>query len=94
MERNGELRIDKIEMQTAGPEAAESGLLGFVKCRLNGRLQLAGIALRRTRDGRPTLSFPAKTDAAGVRQFVIRPMDDRTRREIEAQVFRALGLAA
>ena len=94
MERNGDLVIDKIEMMTAGPEAAESGLLGFIRCRLNGRLQLAGIALRKTRDGRHTLSFPARTDGAGEQHFYLRPMDDQTRIEIERQVFEALGLAA
>jgi len=94
MPRDGELRIDKIELTTAGPELAETGLLGWVRCRLNGVLQLSCIALRRTRDGRHVLSFPARTDAAGERHFIVRPLDDRTRIEIERQVFAALGLVA
>ena len=86
------LRIDRIGLTTAGPDAAKDGLLGWIRCRLNRRLQLDGITLRRTLDGRPTLSFPAKTDAAGNRRYYLRPMDDATRTEIERQVFEALAL--
>ncbi|MBN1443004.1 MAG: hypothetical protein JXA90_09850 [Planctomycetes bacterium] len=88
------ITIDRIELKTAGPEAAETGLLGWISFRLNRRLQVDGVALRRTADGRPALSFPAKRDSAGNQRFFVRPLDDETRIEIERQVFAALGLAA
>ena len=89
-----EIKIDRIELVTAGPEAAESGFLGWIRCRLNRSLLLDGIALRRTRDGRPSLSFPARRDGAGRQRFYLRPQDDEAREEIEYQIFVALGLAA
>jgi hypothetical protein len=94
MHVNGELVIDKIEIKTTDPEAAETGLLGWITCRLNGRLQLDGLALRKTLDGRHTLSFPARRDGAGRQRFYLRPLDDATREAIEQQVFKALGIAA
>lgn len=87
-----EIRIDKIELKTATTEDAARGLLGFLSFRVNKALQLSGIALRRTRGGRPILSFPAKQDAHGQQHFFIRPLDDETREEIEYQVFSALGI--
>lgn len=66
------------------------GLLGWVSCSY-GHLRLDGIALRRTRDGHLTLSYPERRDAAGRRHPVLRPLDDQARREIEEQVFAALG---
>jgi hypothetical protein len=87
-----ELTIDRIELKTAGADAAETGLLGWISFRLNRRLHVDGVALRRTADGRPTLSFPARKDGAGRQRFYLRPLDDETREGIETQVFMALGL--
>jgi hypothetical protein len=84
--------IDRIELKTAGPRAAESGLLGWIRCRLNKVLQLDGFTLRKTHDGRHVLSFPSKLDGAGRQRFYVRPLDDETREVIESQVLAALGL--
>ena len=87
-----DIKIDRIELKTAGRQAAETGLIGWISCRLNNRLQLDGITLRKTQDGRHVLSFPARRDAAGQQHFFVRPLDDNTRKEIERQVFARLGL--
>jgi hypothetical protein len=60
---------------------------------LNGTLKIDGVTLRRTRDGRLTLSYPARRDRDGVEHFAIKPLGDQARVEIERQVFEALGLA-
>jgi DNA-binding cell septation regulator SpoVG len=88
------INIDRVELVTAGPAGAETGLLGWIQCRVNRSLLLDGLTLRRTQDGRLALSFPARRDRAGNQRFYVRPLDDETRCEIERQVFAALGLAA
>ena len=78
---------------TAAPDATqETGLLGWLSLVLNGSLQLEGVTLRRTAHGRLALSFPARRDASGRQHAYVQPLDDRARREIERQVFMALGL--
>ena len=73
------------------PETRESGLLGFLAFRYHD-LRLDGIAVRRTADRRLALSFPERTDRAGRRHAIIRPIDDEARQRIEHAVFVALGL--
>lgn len=67
-------------------------MIGWVACTLNGSIRLDGLALRKTASGRLALSFPARRDATGKQHFYSRPLDDRSRREIEYEVFKALGL--
>jgi hypothetical protein len=68
----------------------ESGLLGYISIEF-GPLILDGICLRRTADGRFTLSFPARTDRAGKRHSYIRPVDDAARKAIEREILGQLG---
>lgn len=69
---------------------ARTGLLGYLSVEY-GDLVLDGIVLRRTAEGRFTLSFPARTDRAGRRHSYIRPVDDQARREIESVILGKLG---
>ena len=85
------LLVTEVRLTAASCAEAQSGLIGYVSCIVNGNLYLDGVTLRRTVDGRLALSFPARTDAAGKRHFYVRPLDDRARRDIEHQVLRALG---
>ena len=57
-------------------------------------LRLEGVTLRRTLDGRFALSFPARRDRQGRPHAIVRPLDKHALREVEAQVFAALGLDA
>ncbi|MBZ0154103.1 MAG: hypothetical protein K8J09_21470 [Planctomycetes bacterium] len=65
-------------------------MLGFISVTY-GTLVLDGICLRRTAEGRYTLSFPARTDRAGRRHPYIRPVDDSVRQEIEREILWQLG---
>ena len=89
--RNG-INISDVRLTPAGPEESRKDLRGWISCILNGRIQLRGIALRRTRGGRMTLSFPARYDNAGSLHHFIYPLDNSARRVIERQVFLALGI--
>ena len=86
------ISISSVRLTPARERDIQSGLLGYVTCVINGVIRLDGIALRQTRDGRPTLSYPSRSDAGGQRHPFVRPITDAARRELEAQVFGALGL--
>ncbi len=53
---------------------------------------LDGITVRRTREGRLTLSFPARRGRGGESHAYIRPLDDRARLAVEREIFDAIDL--
>jgi len=71
---------------------SENGLVGFTSFILNGSFHIDGIAVRRTRDNRLTLSFPFSRDRSGRQHHYLRPLNDEIRREVEDQVLHALGM--
>lgn len=93
MSQRRNITISEVHFTSAQPRDVEQGLIGWISCTLDDRLRIDGIALRRTRDGRLTLSYPARRDALGLRRHFVRPLDDDTRREIEALIFKAIGIA-
>jgi len=80
------LHIGDIRFAPAKPELRARGLIGWMCCSLNGEIQLDGIAVRRTADGRYFLSFPARTDSNGVSHDYIKPLSKDVRDAIESQV--------
>ena len=86
------IQISGVKLTASSPAESKSGLIGWVSCVLDDSVQLDGLTLRCTADGRFTLSFPAHRDNAGRHHPYIRPLDDSSRREIEQQVFKALRL--
>ncbi len=86
------IRIGNVRFTASSPRENESGLVGWVSCSVNGGLHLDGLALRRTAEGRLTLTFPARRDGSGRQHFYVRPLDERTRREIEFAVFKSLSI--
>ena len=91
---NDSVFVDEVRLTGASRRERASGLLGFVTFRLNRCLRIDGASLRRTATGRVALSFPERRDRFGFAHPVVRPLDDRTRSEIEAQIFAALGINA
>ena len=87
-----DIHISRVTFKAADPEDRAVGLVGWVTCKLNDALVVDGIAVRRTRDGRPTISFPARHDDTGRKHYVLKPVDEVTRRAIERQVLEALGI--
>ena len=79
--------IDEVRFSPAPPEDREIGIEGYVCCRLNGRMGLDGLAVRRTREGRRVLSFPRRRPG----RFLYWPLDVRTRRDLEDQILGALA---
>ena len=81
-----------VAFTSAPPHKQERGLLGWLSLEI-GPLLLDGVALRQTRRGRPTLSFPVRRDRAGRDHAIVRPIDRTARAAIEREVLAALGLA-
>ena len=90
----GLIEITDVRFSAASMADVESGLIGWVSCRLNGAVGIDGIALRRTRQGRLTLSFPCRRDASDRQHFYVRPVDREARQLFELQIFRSLALVA
>ena len=86
------ISITDLKYWTAPDSPLSGGLLGFVEFTINSAIVLRGIALRRTRNGRLVLSFPERRDRRGRTYDLVRPAHDAARREIQQQVFAALGL--
>ncbi len=85
-------RVSQVRFTRASRTEIRSGLLGWASCVLNASLRIDGITVRRTLAGDITVSFPARTDGWGQKHSILRPLNDRVRRELEHQILRALGL--
>lgn len=87
-----DLRITNVRFASAKPEDHDIGLVGYVSATIN-RLRVDGITIHHAADDHHlVLSFPAKKDRAGRKHFYLRPENDEARREIEYQIFAALGI--
>jgi len=82
--------IHDIRFIPASDADAERGLLAFVKLEF-GPLILDGVTLRRHADGRLGLSWPERTDRAGRRHPLVRPVDDEARVALEREVLAELA---
>jgi hypothetical protein len=85
-----EPRISDVRFAAARPDMRERGMLGWICCSVDQNLQLDGLALRRTTEGRYRLSFPHHVDSSGTKHDLIKPLSSRVRDAIEAQVIDAL----
>lgn len=85
------LRVSQVRFSPSTSVDREAGMLGWLSLVLNDAIKFDGISLRRTRDGRLTLSYPVRRDRLGNEHSIVMPLDDEVRVEIERQVFLALG---
>ena len=86
------LLVSETRFTAASERDERAGLLGYVSFVLNDALRLDGITLRRSSDGHLYLAYPSRTDTAGRRHPLSRPLDDESRRLIEDQVFAELSI--
>jgi hypothetical protein len=83
--------VSSVRFTRANDDDVQTGLLGFVTCTFNDVLQVDGVTLRRCRDGRIALSWPARSDGAGRRHPILRPLDDHARQQLERQIIKAIA---
>ena len=87
--------INEVRLRTwtrASDGDIRSGLLGFVSV-FFGDVVVDGITVRKTAEGRLTLSFPERRDRLGRRHPIVRPIDNKARLAIEKAVFGAATVA-
>lgn len=85
------VQVSDVRFIAAPPSEVETGLSGWACFVVNGVLRLDGVAVRRTLNGRRTISFPARRDSAGRMHKYVRPANSQVAREIEHAVLRELG---
>lgn len=84
--------VSDVRLIDASPKQIRTGLLGFLSCTVGGQVRLDGMSLRRSQSGRLYVAFPARRDARGREHPHVRPLNASAHRDIEAQLFRALGI--
>jgi DNA-binding cell septation regulator SpoVG len=75
----------------ADDEQAREGLVGFLSLFVGEDLIVDNVTLRRTLDGRYSLSWPARTDKHGKKHSSVRPVSDEVRRRIEREILAELA---
>jgi DNA-binding cell septation regulator SpoVG len=84
--------LTSIAISPASERDADEGLLAFLALELDGLVQIDGVALRLTEDGRLALSFPTRTSRRGTKHSLLRPVSSAARAAIERTIFEALGI--
>lgn len=87
-------RITDIRFCPASSIDERAGLLGWSSFVLNDGVRVSSIAVRRTRGGAITLSFPTRKDGQGIARPIVIPTTHATHKAIEGVVLpelRALG---
>src|SRR5215831_13097070 len=84
------LKVTVVAFSSATSDQVLGGLLGYLELVVNDALQISA-TLRRTLNGRITISFPTRRNLRGRQHPLVKPLNDTVRRAIEAQVLDALG---
>jgi hypothetical protein len=80
-----DLQISEVRFVVAPAQYQATGLIGWATCVMDGSLGLA-LGVRTTREGRWTLSFPARIGGDGQLHDQAWPVDQKSRDAIETQV--------
>jgi hypothetical protein len=88
------LRVSVVHFTPADDRMVRTGLIGWASFLLDEQIRVSGIAVRQTRGGRRTLSYPARDDGWGLRWPLVQPITDEARASIERQVLEQLGEVA
>ena len=82
--------VTDIRFKPASRAQRQTGLVGFVSCRLDGRWLLDDVRICETVDRRHVVAFPSRRDANGARHSILRPLDDETRMLVETAILGSL----
>jgi len=81
----------EMQFNEAKPAQKEKGLLGWVSFNVFDMFRFNALAVKQSREGVASLSYPANTSAAGKQYHYIRPLNDSVRLKVEAEVLGQLG---
>jgi hypothetical protein len=82
------LQVSHVRLSPPSLGDKARGVVAFLRFCIGG-IELDGVTLRRQRDGKLMLSFPARRDSRGRQHEYVRLGDDE-RRSVEGQVLRIL----
>ncbi len=74
------------DVQLRFVEDGKDGLLAWASCVIDGAVYLNNIAIRRGKDGRLMLTYPAKLTAAGTRYYLFNPVSSEAAAVLEAAI--------
>ena len=80
------MRVTQVDVTKASGREQGMGLLAYLVVTLDDQLILDGVTLRRTSDGRSTLSFPERRGRHGRKHPTVRPVDAESRASFQLQV--------
>jgi hypothetical protein len=80
------VRVSDVRFSPATATQRETGLRGWARCRLDGKWELDGLGVRRTAQGRYTVTWPTKRDGHGAEHAFFRPITPADWDGIEAAV--------
>ena len=83
------LFVTSVRLTDASAAEVRRGLVGYLMIELGDRIVVDGMTLRRSREGKPYISFPRNQHG----YFQVWPLNSAARRDIEHQVFLKLGIA-
>ena len=85
-------RITDLVVSETTTADKRTGLMSWLRFRLDDRLLIDGVTLRRSADGRMIISWPGRRDKRGRQHPIVRPFDDDARVALEAAIFDAMDL--
>ncbi len=79
------MTVTSIVITLGSPADQATGLLAFVSCTYGG-IEIDGLAIRRTTDGRIIVTFPAKSRNRCGRRYFVTPRSAPVRLEFETAI--------
>ncbi len=83
------LDVQSIRFTPSGAADRDRGLLGYLAFNL-GEVRIDGVALRRTLEGKLTLSYPQRSRGRGRTFPIVRPLNENARVQLEGQILNSL----
>ena len=86
------LKVSEVKIRLV--DQSEDGLIGWASCVVNGSLFLNNIAIRKSREGKVILTFPAMRSKGDSKYFFFNPISHEAARVLEEAIIDKLKLAS
>lgn len=81
----------EMQFNEAKPAQKDKGLLGWVSFNVFEMFRFNALAVKQTREGVVSLSYPANISSRGKQYHYVRPLNDEVRLKVEAEILGQLG---
>ncbi len=86
------MRVTVTSIRPAGDRERDRGLLAYVTVLVNDSLRLDGLTIRISREGRPTVCFPERSDGRGRNHPLVWPVTPEAWRAFESEILSATDI--